>query len=256
MVPIALVREVADSFPRAVTRRRARPPLNPALARRQHFAYRSCLERGGFQVEVLPADQAHPDCHFIEDTAVVAGGAALLTRPGHRSRQGEEVPVGDALRRWVPVTEMEEPATLDGGDVLRVGGQLFVGCGRRTNAAGRRALARFAAPLGFEVVPVTVRGVLHLKSAVTAIDERTVLVGRGVSGLEALSGIELVYLDDPRPEAANVVRLPDGRILVPADHPGTEAVLSGLGYACLLCDVSEFARADGGLTCLSVRIRD
>jgi dimethylargininase len=256
MSPVALVREVPDSFARAVTRRRTRPPLDPALARRQHLAYRSCLERGGFQVVVLPADQAHPDCHFIEDTAVVAGGAALLTRPGHRSRRGEEGPVGDALRRWVPVTAMERPATLDGGDVLRVGRRLLVGCGRRSSPAGRRALARFAAPLGLEVVPVVVNGVLHLKSGVTAVDERTILVGRGVFGLEALSGLDLVHVEDPDSEAANVVRLPDGRLLVAAGHPGTEAVLSRLGYACLVCDVSEFARADGGLTCLSVRIRE
>jgi dimethylargininase len=255
-MPLALVREVPNSFSGAVTRRRARPPLDLALARNQHLAYRSCLEQGGFQVVVLSADQAHPDCHFIEDTAVVVGGAALLTRPGHLSRRGEPVPVGEALRRWLPVTVMEEPATLDGGDVLRVGRRLFVGCGERSNAAGLQALARFATPLGFEVVPIEVKGVLHLKSAVTAVDEHTVLVGRGASGLAALSGIDLVDLEDPDPEAANVVRLPDGRILVAESHPATAAVLSRLGFTSLLCDVSEFARADGGLTCLSVRIRD
>ncbi len=213
MTPLALVREVPDSFGRAQTRRPPRPPLDVTLARSQHLEYRACLQQGGFRVEVLPADQDHPDCHFIEDTAVVAGGAALLARLGHPSRRGEETVVGAALRRLLPVSVMESPATLDGGDVLKVGRRLFVGCSERTNVQGREALARFASRRGLQVVPVEVKGVLHLKSALAAVDEETVLVGPGAAGLEALGGLELIRLKGCHPGAANVVRLPDGRIV-------------------------------------------
>ncbi len=255
MLPWALLRAVPDSFPACVTRRPAVPPLDAARARRQHAAYRACLEAGGFSTSVLAADEAHPDCCFIEDAAVLLGGAALATRPGHALRRGEVPAVAAALRERLPVGVMEAPATLDGGDVLRVGGRLFVGESERSNPAGREALARFAASQGWDVVPVPLRGVLHLKSAVTALDEGTVLVFPGAVGPEAFSGLRVVPVAGGDPEAANVVRLPDGRILVASHLPQSAGAVRAAGFTPLACDVSEFARADGGLTCLSLRCR-
>jgi dimethylargininase len=255
MAPWALLRGVPDSFSDCVTRRPADPPLDAAHARRQHEEYRACLEAGGFSTGVLAADEAHPDCCFIEDTAVLLGGAALATRPGHASRRGEVAAVVSALAERLPVHVMEAPATLDGGDVLRVGRRLFVGVSERSNPAGREALARFAAPLGFTVVPVALRGVLHLKSAVTALDDATVLVFPGAAAPEAFAGLGVVAVEGGDPEAANVVRLPDGRILVASHLPQSAAAVRAAGMFPVACDVSEFARADGGLTCLSLRCR-
>lgn len=256
MPPLALLRRVPDSFVGCVTRRPPRPPLDPALARLQQDGYRARLEEGGFAVAMLPADEAHPDCAFVEDTAVVLGEAALVTRPGHPSRRGEAGPVVEALAAYrVSVTVMESPATLDGGDVLRVGRHLFVGESERSNTAGRAALERFAAPLGFEVMPVPVRRVLHLKSAATGLDDRTVLVFPGAIDAAAFGGLRVVPVEGDDPEAANVVRLPDGRILVAAHLPESRDGVAAAGFAPVACDVSEFARADGGLTCLSIRLR-
>ena len=255
MAPWALLRAVPDSFRDCVTRRPADPPLDAARARRQHEGYRICLEAGGFATGVLAADEAHPDCCFIEDTAVLLGETALATRPGHASRRGEVAAVAAALRERLPVEGMAAPATLDGGDVLRVGRRLFVGASERSNAAGREALARFAAPRGYEVVPVTLRGALHLKSAATALDDVTVLVFPEAVGPGAFAGLRVVGVEGGDPEAANVVRLPDGRILVATHLPQSAAAVRALGMIPVACDVSEFARADGGLTCLSLRCR-
>jgi dimethylargininase len=253
--PWALLRDVPDSFRDCVTRRLADPPLDPRRARRQHAGYRTALETGGFCTRLLPADEAHPDCCFIEDTAILLAGAALATRPGHPSRRGEVAAVAEALRAMLPLDAVEPPATLDGGDVLRVGRRLFVGASARTNPAGREALARWAAPLGFEVVPVALHGVLHLKSAVTALDEQTLLLFPGAMDEEAFRGLRLVEVSGGDPEAANVVRLPDGRILVAAHLPQSADAVRAAGFVPLACDVAEFGRADGGLTCLSLRCR-
>lgn len=256
MTPLAWLRRVPDSFADCVTRRPARPPLDPGRARRQQDGYRACLEEGGFTVGVVPGDEAHPDCAFVEDTAVLLGESVLLTRPGHPSRRGEVGPVGEALAgHGMAVTNMQAPATLDGGDVLRVGDRLFVGESERTNDAGRRALAGFVARYGFRVVPVPISGVLHLKSCVTALDEATVLAFPDALWSAAFHGLRLVPVGGDNPEAANTVRLPDGRILVAAHLPQSAAAVAGAGFTAVPCEVSEFARADGGLTCLSIRRR-
>jgi len=226
------------------------------LARRQQDGYRGRLQAGGFAVVTLAADEAHPDCAFVEDTAVVLGGAALVTRLGHPSRRGEERPVGEALAaRRVSVVAMESPATLDGGDVLQVGERLFVGESERSNPAGRAALQEFAAGRGCRVVSVRLHGVLHLKSAATALDDVTVLAYPAAVDAGPFRGLRVVPVGGDDPEAANVVRLPDGRILVAAHLPQSSAAVAAAGFTPVACDVSEFARADGGLTCLSIRLR-
>jgi dimethylargininase len=249
------MRRVPDSFVGCVTRRPPVPPLYPALARGQQEAYRACLEEGGFAVVMLAADEAYPDCAFVEDTAVVLEESALITRPGHPSRRGEVGPVAGALAALgLGLTRLEAPATLDGGDVLRVGRRLFVGESGRSNDAGRAALERFAAPLGFRVLPVPARGVLHLKSAATALDDETILAFPGAFPAAAFRDVRVVPVGGDDPEAANVVRLPDGNVLVAARLPASARAVAAAGFSPVACDVSEFARADGGLTCLSIRL--
>jgi len=189
-------------------------------------------------VRRVPADESHPDGCFIEDAAIACGESALLTRPGHPSRRGEVSAVAAALGDLVEVDRVQGEATLDGGDVLQMGTVVFVGVGRRTNAAGADQLERFCSPRGRSVIRVPVGDSLHLKSAVSALDAETLLVG------------------GDEPEAANVVRQADGVILVASHHEPTAELVAGLGYSVDSCDIGEFARADGGLTCLSIRLRD
>jgi dimethylargininase len=253
--PLALLRSVPDSFAGALVGGAPAARLDPDLARRQHTAYAEALRAGGFAVRILPGDERHPDCPFIEDTAVVIGERALITRPGHPSRRGEVGPVAEALAVYADVSRVPEDARIDGGDVLQAGRTIFVGRSERTDDAGIAALSAFAAPLGRAVVPVPVSGVLHLKSAVTALDDGTLLAASFMAGSPAFEGFEVVVAPGEDPEAANVVRLPDGSLLVAAHHPDTAGLLEGRGLPVATVDVSEFAAADGGLTCLSIRLR-
>ncbi len=255
MPPTALIRLVPDVFTRSVTTVPASPPLDPQVARRQHSAYRTALEEGGFTIITVPSDERHPDGSFVEDAAVVIGGRALATRPGHPSRRGEVGPVAAALAELMPVEHMEAPATLDGGDVLQAGGTVFVGLSARTNRSGIDSLARFAGP-DRRVVAVPVSGVLHLKSVVTALDEGTLLVESGHLDPAFFEGMRIVTTPPDDPHGANVVRLPDGRILAAEGLPRSAEAVAAAGFEVTTVDISEFARADGGLTCLSIRISD
>jgi dimethylargininase len=255
MGPIALVREVSAAFADCVTANPPSPPLDAGVARRQHAAYTAALADHGFTLEWVAPAPDHPDGCFVEDTAVVIDDAALLTVPGHPSRRRETTSVGEALERFVSVERMALPATLDGGDVLQVGSTIFVGVGSRTNADGIAALERFAGGHGRLVVPVHTFGVLHLKSAATALDDETVLVHPASVETDAFPGFQTVRVVEEDPEAANVVRLPDGTLLASSTFPRTTDRLGSLGHRVATVDVSEIARANGGLTCLSIRLR-
>jgi dimethylargininase len=255
IVPIAFVREVASTFAHCVTVHPPNPPLDADVARQQHSEYAAALAAGGFEVRVVAADDRFPDCCFIEDTAIVVDGAALMARPGHPSRTGELAAVADALNAVAGVEEVDEPATLDGGDVLQVGGRVFVGVGGRTNRQGFERVSAFAGNRGRTVTPVSARGVLHLKSAATALDDETVLVHPGAVPVDAFTGLRVAEAPAGDPESANVVRLADGSLLVAAHHGPTAGLLDSMGYRVVTVDAGEFARADGGLTCLSIRVR-
>lgn len=251
---VAFVREVTESFARCVTRVPAVPPLDPALARRQHGEYRSALQSGGFDVVVVPGDEAHPDGCFIEDAAVVIGDTALVTRSGHPSRRGEVGPVAGALAGHLAVERLEG-GTLDGGDVLKVGATVFVGTGGRTDPVGARRLATLAARAGMRFMEVAVGDALHLKSGATALDDETVLWHPAACDRQVFAGLRILEVEGDDPEAANVVRLADGSVLVSAGRDAVAEQIAGLGFPVVACDTSEFARADGGLTCLSIRVR-
>jgi dimethylargininase len=253
--PLALVRGVPRSFTDAVTRMPVIPPLSADLASEQHASYVSALEEGGYSVVHVDSDESHPDCLFVEDAAVVIGDHALVTRSGHESRRGEGDAVVPVLDRHVGLHRVVSPATIDGGDVLVVGDRVFVGIGRRTNREGAAAVAAIAEPQGMVVTPVLVGSVLHLKSGLSAVDDRTVLWHPAACDRAALAGLRVVEVPGDDPEAANVVRLADGRILVGAHHPGIVPIVEDLGFDTLTVDVTEIARADGGLTCLSIRLR-
>jgi dimethylargininase len=250
--PLAVVRPVPDSFVSCVTTRPTVPPLDPVLARQQHAGYVAALESGGFSVEAAPVAEGHPDSPFIEDTAVVIGTRALLTRPGHESRRDEVGPVGAMLARWLEVVAMHE-GTLDGGDVLQVGDGVLVGASARTDRQGIVALTRFCDPI--PVFPIPVRDTLHLKSGLSTLDGETVLWHPAACDRSHIAGLRVVEVPGDDPEAANVVRLADGAILVGAHHTVTAELVSAHGFEVRIVDVSEFARADGGLTCLSLRLR-
>jgi dimethylargininase len=252
-VEVALTREVPRSIVRCELTHRARAPIDHARAVAQHRAYCQALEALGLRVLRLPADEAFPDCCFVEDAAVVLDEVAVLAMPGAVSRRGEVVAVEEALRTYRPLERIALPATLDGGDVLRIGRRLWVGRSSRTNEAGIEVLAAAVAPFGYEAVGMDFRGCLHLKSAVTALDEETVLVNPDWVEAGPL-GCRMVSVAPGEPEAANVLRV-GGELWGHVRHSRTLDLLESRGYQVRRLDVSEFVKAEAGLTCKSLLFR-
>jgi dimethylargininase len=252
---LALTRPVPPSIARCELTHLARQPIDLERAVRQHDAYEEALRALGCRVERLPAAPELPDSVFVEDTAVVLDECAVIARPGAPSRRPEVEAVIEALRARRPLAVVEAPATLDGGDVLRVGRRLLVGRSARSDAAGAARLAAAVAPFGYTVERVPLRGALHLKTAVTALpDDRLLLNPEWVDPAD-LGGLPWMAVDPSEPFAANVVSVGDA-VLCAAAAPRTRERLEGAGYRTVAVDASELAKAEGGLTCGSILLRE
>lgn len=228
-----------------------RAPIDHVLAAREHRDYCRLLRECGADVRILDVNRELPDCVFIEDTAVVLDEVAVLASMGTESRRAEPAGVEPELRKHREVRRVEQPAMLEGGDVLRVGRTLLVGLSSRTNRAGVAALGEIARPFGYGVVAVPVRGCLHLKTACTALDDRRLLVNPAWLDLHALQGFDLLRVPEEEPWGANVARIGD-RVGLSADHVRTAETIRALGFEVRTIDLSEFAKAEGGVTCLSL----
>lgn len=230
-----------------------RVAVDADVALAQWWSYVDAFRAHGWEVvEVEPADD-HPDGVFVEDAVVVFGDLAVLTSPGAESRRGEVATV-DAALAGVPVVvrRIEPPGTLDGGDVLKVGRTVYVGRSSRTNDAGIEQLRAIVEPAGWTVLAVPVTKVLHLKSAVTALPDGTV-VGRtaNVDDLDAFPA----FLEVPEEHGTAVVDLGDGALLMSSDAPRSAELFRSRGYEVVAVPITEFEKLEGCVTCLSVRIR-
>jgi dimethylargininase len=248
---IAVTRDVAPSIAQAEVTHIDRTPIDYARAVEQHRVYRSLLSSLGCEVVDIPADPAHPDCVFIEDTAVVLDDVAVITRPGAESRRGEVNAVAGVLARYRRVVRMSAPATLDGGDVLVLGERIYVGRSSRSNDEGR---AQLAALTGREVVAVDVHGALHLKTAITRVSADTLLVNREWVDVTSFAGWQLVDVDPEEPFAGNALLAGDA-VIYPTAFPRTAARLREHGLTVHLVPADELAKAEGGVTCCCVLVR-
>ena len=228
-----------------------RLPIDPVRAGQQHQAYCDALAACGARVAVLPAVAALPDSVFVEDPALVLDEVAVITAPGAASRQAEADLIAPVLAQYRPLVRIAPPATLEGGDVLAVGRTLYVGLSPRTNAAGVAALAAAVAGYGYRVIGVPVTGCLHLKTGCTALDDHTLLANPAWVDLAPFVGFRMLTVADDEPFSANVLRV-NGTLLVHAGHPRAAALLAQHGYPVRRVDIGEFARAEAGLTCLSL----
>ena len=250
-MPVALVRPVPGTIARCELTHIGRELIDVAIARAQHAQYEDTLRRLGCTVErIEPADDL-PDSVFVEDAAVVLDELAVIMRPGAASRRAETPDVERALTKYRPIHRLTEPATMDGGDVLRVGRTLYVGISGRTNEYGARQLAAAVAPFGYTVECVRVGGCLHLKSAVTAVADDVLVCNPGWVDARAFLGCELLPVDASEPFAANVLRVA-GSLVCAAAHPRTAGMLRARGYEVHAVEASELAKAEGGVTCCSV----
>lgn len=242
----AITREVPDSFANALCATAPELPIDIVTARAQHAVYRSTLTSLGVAVKTLPAEHALPDSCFVEDTAVVVDGVALITRPGAPSRQPEPVRVAEALK--LERIYMQEPATLDGGDVMRVGSRLYVGKSARTNAAGIEELRRvFTDVVVIDMPPNT----LHLKCVCAPLGNDRITLADDTIPSSAFGSVDIVRVPAEEAYAANVLAI-GASVLVPAGYPRTRDALAAVGFSPIELHTTEFRKADGALTCLSI----
>ncbi|MER7247408.1 dimethylargininase [Kribbella sp. NPDC000426] len=252
-MPTALIRRPSPRLAEGLVTHIERTPVEVGLAFEQWQAYVDALHETGWTTVEVPPIEECPDSAFVEDTMVVYDDLAVIARAGADERRAEAAAAAETVAaQGYRILHIADPGTLDGGDVLKIGPTIYVGHGGRTNVAGIEQLREAFAPLGGDVRAVPVQKVLHLKSAVTALPDGTVI------GYEPL-------VDDPSafdsfravPEeaGAHVVLLGEDRLLMAASAPRSAELFADLGYTPVVVDISEFEKLEGCVTCLSVRLR-
>jgi dimethylargininase len=248
---IAITREVSPAFANCELTHLPRVAIDVQTAAAQHAVYERALESLGCTIERIGASADMPDSVFIEDAAVVLDEVAIITRPGAPSRRAETVGVATALARYRPLTRISQPGTMDGGDVMVVGRSIFVGASSRTNLAAIEQMRGMVALLGYSVQPVSVHGCLHLKSAVSALDDHTLLINPAWARADEFRGFKLVVVDPREASAANVVRVKD-RLVYSEGYPRTLEHIVRHGFSVTTVDLGEIAKAEGAVTCCSL----
>ncbi|MGZ8831787.1 MAG: dimethylarginine dimethylaminohydrolase family protein [Thermoanaerobaculia bacterium] len=251
-IMLALVRAVSPMIAECELTHLPRQPIDATLAAEQHQAYERCINGHGYTLIHVDPAPSMPDGVFVEDTVIVLDEVAVIMRPGAESRRRETETVELALEPYRPLEHIVSPATIDGGDVLRVGRTLYVGRSQRTTDDAIEQLREIVWTHGYTVVPTAFHGCLHLKSAVTQIGERTLLCNPG--WIRPIEGLGMIAIDRAEPLAANVLRL-DDTIIMAAEHPRTRAILERAGYAVETVSMSELLKAEAGVTCCSVIFR-
>ena len=235
-----------------------RSPMNFDLLQAQHLEYRQALELAGAKVLVLEASADLADSVFVEDAAVVLDELAIITRPGSASRLPEPIHLEPVLSQYRKLERIQAPGTLEGGDVLRIGQTLFVGITTRTNLEGIRQLEGFVQAFGYTVVPVECKGSLHLKTACTALNANTVLLNPDWLDFGPFKNFKLVFVPKDEPFGANVLpigsSLTNSSLIANAAFPKSlELIHNHARHARVIpVNISEFGKAEAGLTCMNL----
>ena len=247
----AITRAVSPSLTACELSFIPRQPIDLAKAQAQHHAYEKLLTDLGVRVISLPAEPGLPDSMFVEDPALVLDELAIIFPLGAESRRPEAPSLAAALEPFRKLEYVRLPGTVEGGDILHVGRKLFVGLTSRSNADGIAQLRRMIAPFGYEVFGVPVTGCLHLKSAVTTLDDHTLLANRDWFDTSFFSDFDWVDVDPEEPHAGNVLTVA-GATVFPASFPRTRERIQTHGYRVTTLDISELQKAESALTCSSL----
>jgi len=247
----AIVRPPGKTYPRGLTRIDPPPPVDLALAARQHAGYVAALRSLGLEVLDLPADDAHPDAVFVQDRAAIVDGRAMVAPSAVESRRGEEEPIVALLDGRFPIVTLERPASLDWGDVLITEDALYVGLSERSNRQAAEQLREMLAPgRAVETVP-TPADLLHLLSGCAYLGSGKLLSVESLAPFARERGLEVVPVAPDEALAANALAL--GRdVVVPDGYPETRRRIEAAGLRTVAVPVSEFEKRDGGVTCLSI----
>jgi dimethylargininase len=252
---LAITRDVSPRFNECEITHIERTPIDVSVARSQHHNYVQAIKEIGFAVLELPSEPNLPDSVFVEDTAIVLPEVALITNPGADSRKPETESVAQALRPYRPLVFIESPGSLDGGDVLVLGKKIFVGLSTRSNTDAVEQMNQLLGNYGYKTQAVETQDCLHLKTAVTRVDGKTLLINRKWVDAESFDGFELIDVDESEPFAGNCLPLGDS-IIFPVAFPKTAAKLKQRGYKIKPVVVDELAKAEGAVTCCSLIIEN
>jgi dimethylargininase len=248
----AIVRTPGRSLTSGLTGANLGPP-DYQKALEQHRQYVAALERCGLDVLILEADEAFPDSTFVEDVAIVTPKCAIITRPAAASRRGEAACILPILEDFYSYIEkIQPPGTLDGGDVMQVDQHFYIGISSRTNRAGADQLIEFLQRYGMTGSVVPVKEFLHLKTGVTQVAENTLLAAGEFIVNPVFSNFRIIPVSEEANGGANCIRIND-KLLIPVGFPEVLSQLSEQGVDIVEVDISEYAKIDGGLTCLSLR---
>ncbi len=252
-MPTAFTRQVSHSIGNCELTYLNRVQIDISKAIRQHQSYELFLKQNGVKVISLPPEPALPDAVFIEDTAVVVDELAVIARMGASRRRDEINSLVPVLARHRPLKYLEPPATLEGGDVIRIGRTLYLGESSRTNTEGIAQLRMILAPYGYDVRSVRVNGCLHLSTGCSYLGRNTVLLNRSWIDARPFEWAEIIEVPATEPWAANTLSV--GKIvLLPSGYPQTRALVEQRGFQVAILDISEFEKAEAGLTCMSLTL--
>ena len=252
---IAITREVSRSIIHCELTHLERRPIDIQRARAQHAEYEAALKQLGLAVLSLPEEPSLADSVFVEDTALVLDECAIILRPGADSRKPETESIAKALSPYRKLFTIQAPARVDGGDILRVGRQVYIGLSTRSDTNAAEQIQDFLQPYSYEVQVVRVTGCLHLKSAVTQAAEDTLLINPAWVDPGNFAGMKFIESDPSEAYAANALWLGDS-VLYPKAFPRTRKKLMDAGIKITDVDADELAKAEGALTCCSLLLRE
>lgn len=248
---IALTHKVSPKINECELTFKKRENIDYELAAWQHRNYCQTLRSAGLDVMELDVNSDYPDSVFIEDTAVVMDELAIIARPGVQNRCGETAGIEPELRKYRIIKKIKAPGTLEGGDVMMMNRDIFIGITSRTNLAGIEQFRKFVMPFGYRVHAVEVNHCLHLKSACTPLDEKTILANTRLISRVSFNGYKIIPVSKDEPAAANCLNL-NQTIYLAANFPKTVDILRSHGYTVETIDISELRKAEGALTCSSI----
>lgn len=251
MFKSAITRLPAKNFSDGITTSTlGKPVYKKALI--QHQSYCNALQNCGVKVKILDADPEFPDSTFVEDTAIVTEDCAIISRPGDKTRLGEEVKTEKVLSANRKFHKIHSPGTLDGGDILRAENHFFIGVSARTNKEGAKQLSEILGKYGYSTSIIYVEKYLHLKSGANYIGKNIMVITYEMSKYQEFEKYVKIIVPEEEKYAANCIEV-NGRLFIAAGFPETKKLLSKTGYDIVELNMSEFEKMDGGLSCLSLR---
>lgn len=254
MNTIAITRKISRNINMCQLTHINRVPININRAIEQHNTYEKTLKLLGVNVISLPQLDEYPDSVFVEDCAFVVDECAIITRPGAPSRLHEPKYLENTLAKYRKnLKYIVEPGILDGGDILRIGKEIYVGLSNRSNIAAVHQLQSYLEPHNYQVTAIPLSLCLHLKSAATVIGNRTLLVNpKWINKNDFANDIVFIDVDESENHAANAILLPCDTIVYSTSFPKTSAKLTNYGFNIVHIPTDELSKAEGAISCCSL----